>query len=178
MYKVNGYYVYLTDSQYRDILEKVAGHEPAEWIVSSHIAGSEANIEKHKRIQRYLENNFKEAYYKFNFYGKDAQDNIVNVLGEYNELSNAIDVVCADHIDYAYMMMADLTGGANIKNIKINIYEKIFFSWIFGRRFSGNSITIKRQDVIHIYGELTNFIVESKTFDIYFTIDNVNVTYK
>ena len=73
--------------------------------------------------------------------------------------------------------MEEAVTGPNIKKIRIKIYEKIFFG-IFGRKDTGNSITIKIKDIDHVYGELTNFTAESKTFSIQFTKNNVNVTYK
>ena len=68
--------------------------------------------------------------------------------------------------------------GPNINIIRIKIYEKHFLSWLFGKRDTGSSITIKIKDIDHVYGELTNFTVESKTFIARFTIDSVNITYK
>ena len=47
----------------------------------------------------------------------------------------------------------------------------------FGRKDTGSSITINVKNVERIYGELTNFVVDGKKFNIRFTIDNVTVTY-
>ena len=178
MYKINGHYVYLTNSQYYDIVDKVAGKESADWKFSSHIIGRKENIELHDRIQRYLAVNFKREYYEFDFYNKDAQDNIVSILSEYDELSDAIDIIRADDIDFVDVLKENGTGKFNVRKISIKIYEKIFFSWLFGRKDTGNSITIKIEDVKHVCGELTNFVMESKTFSVRFTTDNVNITYK
>ena len=176
MYKINGHYIYLTDKQYQYIFDKVAGHEDAWWRVSSSIIGHKENIEKHKRIKRYLENNFNEEYYIFDFYGEDARNNIESILGCYDELSNAIDIFDMHKPDFEEMM--GLPKKHDIENIRIKIYEKVFFSWIFGRKDTGSSITINVKNVERIYGELTNFVVEGKKFNIRFTIDNVTVIYK
>ena len=176
MYKINGHYVYLTRQQFDYIFDVTCGREKPLWKYSSSIIGHKENIERDKRIQKYLENNFKIEYYKFDFYGENAQDNIQDILLEYATLTDTIKIFRADNVSPADLLEEAVTG-SNIKKIRIKIYEKIFFG-IFGRKDTGNSITIKIKDIDHVYGELTNFTAESKTFSIQFTKNNVNVTYK
>ena len=80
MYKINGHYVYLTRQQFDYIFDVTCGREKPLWKYSSSIIGHKENIERDKRIQKYLENNFKIEYYKFDFYGENAQDNIQDIL--------------------------------------------------------------------------------------------------
>lgn len=176
MYKINGHYVYLTDQQYQEIFDKVAGNETAQWKISSSIIGHKENIEKHKRIKKYLENNFRREYYRFDFYGKEAQDNIVDILSSYAELTDTIRIFRADEISPAEAWEETVTG-YKIKRVKIKIYEKIFFG-LFGKKDTGNSITIDTRNVEHICGELMDFISENNEFIMRFTKDNVNLTYK
>lgn len=176
MYKIRGHYVYLTKAQFDHIFDVTCGHEKPEWIVSSSIIGHEENIERDKRITKYLEKNFKKEYYKFDFSGEDAHDNIEDILGDYDALSDAIDLIIADEPDIEDIL--GLPRKNHITNVTIKIYEKSFLSWRFGRKYTGNSININIKSIDHVYGELTNFIVESKTFKIQFTTDNVTVTYK
>ena len=177
MYKINGHYIYLTDSQYNDIVDKVSKNETAMWRIQSRVIGWPENIELHNRIQQYIKNNFKQEYYKFDFYDEDAKNNIIGILSDYDKLSDIIEIVRADNIDFSDMLEETITG-YNIKIIKIKIYEKTFFSWLFGKKDTGSSITINTKNIDHVYGELTNFIVESKAFNIQFTTDHVNLTYK
>ena len=177
MYKIHGHYVYLTRTQFDYIFDVTCGHEEPEWIISSSIIGHEENIERDKRITKYLENHFKEEYYRFDFRGTNASDNIEDILAEYDSLSDAIDLIRADEPDIEDML-GFLPRKNHITNMTIKIYEKVFLSWKFGRKYTGNSITINIKSIYHVYGELTNFIVESKTFKIQFTTDNVTVTYK
>ena len=177
MYKIHGRYVYLTRSQFDYIFNITCGHEKPEWIILSSIIGHEENIERDKRITKYLENHFKEEYYKFDFRGTNASDNIEDILAEYDSLSEAIALIRADELDIEDMLGL-LPRKNRITSITIKIYEKVFLSWKFGRKYTGNSITINIKSINRVYGELTNFIVESKTFKIQFTTDNVTVTYK
>lgn len=55
--------------------------------------------------------------------------------------------------------------------------KNLFFR-IFGKKYTGVSITFNIENINHIYGELNNFIVESKKFTIHFTMDNVTINYK
>ena len=177
LYKIHGHYVYLTRSQFDYIFNVTCGHEESKWIISSSIIGCEENIERDKRIKNYLENNFKREYYKFDFYGEDAQDNIQDILFEYASLTDTIKIFRADNVSPSDLWEEAVTG-PKIKKIRIKIYESNFLSWLFGKRDTGSSITIKIDDISHIHGELSNFIVESTTFSIKFTIDNVNVNYR
>ena len=139
MYKINGHYIYLTDSQYNDIFNKISVNETSMWKCLSHIIDTKENIEKHKRIKNYIQNNFKKEYYQFDFYGEDAHNNVENILGDYDSLSDAIDLIIADEFNFAEMLVPRKN---YIENITIKIYEKNFLSWIFGRKYIGNSITI------------------------------------
>lgn len=131
MYKINGHYIYLTVQQYNNIAYEVSKNESASWRIQSRIKDFEANIELHKRIKDYLKNNFNQEYYIFNFYDKDAQDNIADILSKYNELSNIIEIFRADEIDFVDEFNESATGRVKIKNIMIKIYEKSFFSYIW-----------------------------------------------
>ena len=177
MYKIHGHYVYLTRAQFDGIYDIVSKNEDVIWHVRSHTIGTEENIERDKRITKYLENHFKEEYYRFDFHGEDAQDNMQDILFEYAMLTDTIKIFRADNVSPADLWEETVTG-PNIKKIRIKIYEKGFLSWLFGRKDTGSSITINIKSIYHVYGELTNFIVESKTFSIQFTTDNVTVTYK
>ena len=82
----------MIDQQYQNIFNKVAGKENANWKISSSFIGSKENIEKNKRIKTYLENHFRREYYKFDFYGEDAQDNIQDILFDYATLTDTIKI--------------------------------------------------------------------------------------
>lgn len=177
MYKIKGHYIYLTNSQYRDIVNKVTSNETTEWQMMSCTEGFPENIEKHKRIKNYIENHFKQEYYKFDFYGENARDNVIEILSSYDELTDTIKIFRADNIIPDDAIMETITG-YKVKKVKIKIYENNFLSWLFGKKDTGSSITIRIDDVTRIHGELTNFIVENKKFYIRFRIDDVNLTYK
>ena len=146
------------------------------WRGTSLIADTKENIEKDKRMENYLINNFKEEYYKFNFYDKDAQNNRVDILFSYASLTDNIKIFRAD--DTYDIFEESATGRYKIKKIKIKIYEKNFFSWLLGKKDTGSSITLNLDEVNHIYGELIDFTLENKTFNVNFTTDNVNIIQK
>ena len=177
LFKINGHYVYLTKKQAEKIFDIVTKNEDTMWRVSSKIIGRKENVEKNRRMENYIKNNFSEEYYRFNFYGEEAKDNIVEILFAYSTLTDTIKIFRADEISPSEELEEAATG-YSINKIKIRIYEKNFLSWLFGKKDTGSSITIKLDEVNCIYGELTNFVLESRTFNLHFTTDNVNITYK
>lgn len=176
MFKIYGHYIYLTSQQDDEIFHEVTKNEDAMWRACSRIIGNPENIEKNKRMERYIKEHFKEEYYKFNFYDKNAQENILDILFSYASLTDVVKIFRADDVDYGDLWEETITG-PNIKKIKIKIYEKVFFG-LFGVKDTGSSITINIDNVERVYGELQNFVVESKTFNVRFTKDNVNIVYK
>ena len=176
MFKIYGHYIYLTKQQEDKIFNEVTKSEDIWWIAASKMIGNLENIEKNKRMERYIKENFRDEYYKFNFCGKDARKNVTDILFSYASLTDIIKIFRADDISYNDAFEESITGSYNIKRIKIKIYEKIFFG-LFGIKDTGNSITISIDKVERVYGELQNFILESETFNVRFTKDNVNIIY-
>lgn len=169
-FKINDSYVFLTYKEEQSIRQIVLKDKSPEYRGASVFKGTRANAEANKLIQRWVIDNLNNSYIRL--IGSDAKENIIDLIYCYSCIYKNCKLLDLRENINQLIPELDENYDPNYpygKKFALEVYMKpnsIFK--LFSSQLNSVIININIDEVLSVYGELTDFKVYTKRFYIHF----------